>query len=416
MKIPQHTKILIIGAGPGGAMAALQLSKLGIKSTIVDKAVFPRDKICGDALSAKVVNLMGRIDAQMPIDFAKMAQQNLPSWGIKFVAPNGKKLEIPFKKDYNASADEPLGYVSKRMDFDNFLVKQLKKDANIQLIENLALTKFEKLDHGYRFFDKQQTVSISTDLVLIANGANSQFSKKIGQIERERNHYSAGIRAYYKNVAQNHVDGFIELHFFKSLLPGYFWIFPLPNGHANVGVGMLSSEISKKKVNLKKEMLQLIATEESLKERFENAELIGKIDGWGLPLGSKKRSVSGDHYMLVGDAGYFVDPFTGEGIGNAMYCGMYAANQAIKCLDKNDFSAKMMQQYDVDIYRVLGQELQLSRKLQLLLNYPFIFNGFAKLATRNKKIGELMSSMFFDMDLREKLLSPKFLFNLLLNR
>ena len=214
----------------------------------------------------------------------------------------------------------------------------------------------------------------------------------------------------------NH-DNWLGLHVNESLLlPGYFWIFPLPNGHANVGVGMLSSEISKKKVNLKKEMLQLIATEESLKERFENAELIGKIDGWGLPLGSKKRSVSGDHYMLVGDAGYFVDPFTGEGIGNAMYCRMYAANQAIKCLDKNDFSAKMMQQYDVDIYRVLGQELQLSRKLQLLLNYPFIFNGFAKLATRNKKIGELMSSMFFDMDLREKLLSPKFLFNLLLNR
>ncbi len=416
MEIPQHTKILIIGAGPGGAMAALHLSKLGIKSTIVDKAIFPRDKVCGDALSAKVVNLMGRIDAQMPLAFGKLSQENLPSWGIKFIAPNGKILEIPFKKDYQKESDEPLGFVSKRVDFDNFLVEQIKKDDNIHLIENLALTEFEKLENGYRFYNKKNTIQISTDLVLIANGANSQFPKKIGGIEREKNHYSAGIRAYYENMGGNHQDGFIELHFFKSLLPGYFWIFPLPNGHANVGVGMLSSEISKQKVNLKKEMLRLIEEEESLKKRFENANLVGRIEGWGLPLGSKKRPVSGDNYMLIGDAGYFVDPFTGEGIGNAMYCGMYAANQAEKCLIANDYSAEKMQQYDKDIYRVLGQELQLSRKLQMLLNYPFIFNAFAKLATRNKKIGELMSSMFFDMDLREKLLSPKFLFNLLRNK
>jgi flavin-dependent dehydrogenase len=126
--------------------------------------------------------------------------------------------------------------------------------------------------------------------------------------------------------------------------------------------------------------------------------------------------VSGDNFMLVGDAAYFVDPFSGEGIGNAMYSGIYAANQVKRCLDENNFSATFIKQYDADIYRVLGQEFQLSRKMQQLLNYPFLFNTFAKLANRNKRIGELMSSMFLDMDLREKLLSPKFIFNLILNR
>jgi flavin-dependent dehydrogenase len=252
--------------------------------------------------------------------------------------------------------------------------------------------------------------------VLIANGANSQFSKTIGHIERERKHYCAGVRGYYKNVKGNHDYGFIELHFFKSLLPGYFWIFPLPNGTSNIGVVMDSQKISDKKVNLKKEMLRLIEEEPSLKVRFAEATLESKIEGWGLPIGSKRRDVSGDNFMLVGDAAYFVDPFSGEGIGNAMYSGIYAANQVKRCLDKNNFSATFIKQYDADIYRVLGQEFQLSRKMQQLLNYPFLFNTFAKLANRNKRIGELMSSMFLDMDLREKLLSPKFIFNLILNR
>jgi len=410
------SKILIIGAGPGGTAAALQLAKLGIKCTIVDKATFPRDKVCGDGLSAKVVSLMQRLDEGMMKDFAALTTENLPSWGIKFVAPNGYNLEIPFHENYKTTSELPAGYVSKRIDFDDFLVSQIRNNPNIELIENLTLTDFEKTKNGYIFTNKNKSVSIETDLVLIANGANSQFSKTIGHIERERKHYCAGVRGYYKNVKGNHDYGFIELHFFKSLLPGYFWIFPLPNGTSNIGVVMDSQKISDKKVNLKKEMLRLIEEEPSLKVRFAEATLESKIEGWGLPIGSKRRDVSGDNFMLVGDAAYFVDPFSGEGIGNAMYSGIYAANQVKRCLDKNNFSATFIKQYDADIYRVLGQEFQLSRKMQQLLNYPFLFNTFAKLANRNKRIGELMSSMFLDMNLREKLLSPKFIFNLILNR
>jgi geranylgeranyl reductase family protein len=411
-----NAKILIIGAGPGGTTAALQLAKLGIKCTIVDKAIFPRDKVCGDGLSAKVVSLMQRLDEGMMVDFKALVNENLPSWGIKFIAPNGFDLEIPFHQNYKTTTDLPAGYVSKRIDFDNFLVNQIRNNPNIDLIENLTLTDFEKTKNGYIFTNKDKSVLIETDLVLIANGANSQFSKTIGNIERERKHYCAGVRGYYKNVKGNHDYGFIELHFFKSLLPGYFWIFPLPNGMSNVGVVMDSQKISDKKVNLKKELLRLIEEEPSLKTRFAEATLESKIEGWGLPIGSKRRKVSGDNFMLVGDAAYFVDPFSGEGIGNAMYSGMYAANQVKRCLEKNDFSADFLKQYDTDIYRVLGQEFQLSRKLQQLLNYPFLFNTFAKLANRNKRIGELMSSMFLDMNLREKLLSPKFIINLILNK
>jgi flavin-dependent dehydrogenase len=296
------------------------------------------------------------------------------------------------------------------------VVEQLRKNPKVNLIEGLDLKDYEKNENGYTFFNKDKTQAFSSKMILIANGANSKYAKSIGNIELERKHYCAGVRAYYKGVKGNHQYGFIELFFFKGLLPGYFWIFPLPNGMSNVGVVIDSQKVSDKKINLKKEMLKAIESEPAIKARFEGATLESKIEGWGLPIGSKKRPISGENFMLLGDAAYLIDPFTGEGIGNAMYCGIYAANHVQKCIEKNDFSAEFIKQYDKDMYRVLGGELNLSRKMQQLLNYPFLFNAFAKLANKNKRVSELMSAMLVDIDARKKLLSPKFIFNLLLNR
>src|SRR5437762_969777 len=84
--------------------------------------------------------------------------------------------------------------------------------------------------------------------------------------------------------------------FLKELLPGYLWIFPLPNGEAYVGVGMLSSEVSRRKINLRQLMMELIRSHPPISERFAEAEMVGELNGWGLPLGSKKRKISGDHF------------------------------------------------------------------------------------------------------------------------
>jgi flavin-dependent dehydrogenase len=108
-------------------------------------------------------------------------------------------------------------------------------------------------------------------------------------------------------------------------LPGYFLIFPVPNGQANVGIGMLSKYVSKNQINLKKLMLVVLESPK-FKKRFKNAKLQTKIHGWGLPLGSKKnRSISEERFLLVGDAASVIDPFTGEGIGIAMFTGKWAA-------------------------------------------------------------------------------------------
>ena len=120
--------------------------------------------------------------------------------------------------------------------------------------------------------------------------------------------------------------------------------------------------------------------------------------------------------MLCGDAAMLIDPFTGEGIGNAMFSGLYAANQIEKCLQQNNFSASFMRQYDEALYKRLWSELLLSYRMQQLVNFPSLFNFVVRKANSNKLLSETISCMFEDLDMRARLKNPMFYFKLLFSR
>ena len=119
--------------------------------------------------------------------------------------------------------------------------------------------------------------------------------------------------------------------------------------------------------------------------------------------------------MLVGDAACLVDPLTGEGIGNAVYSGYIAAEQAEKCLKANDYSTAFLKDYDTRVWRVMGTELNLSYKLQRLGKYPAIFNFVLWVASKNVQISDLVYAMFNDIDVRKRILSPIFWLKTLVN-
>lgn len=408
--------IIIIGAGPAGCATSLFLSKAGIPHTIIEKASFPRDKVCGDALSGKVVYVLKQLNPEYLDRLSQKPEAFLPSWGVKFVAPNGKSIDIPFKSDISKETHAP-GFISKRINFDAEVFSWLDpKYADIRL--ETSLDSIEKTAEGLvlNLENKQGNYQIKhPKLVIGAEGDRSIVAKNLSDITKENDHYCAGIRAYYTGVEGLHQQNFIELHFLEEMLPGYFWIFPLPNGDANIGAGMLSSSVSKKKVNLKADMLRAIENNPNIKDRFKNAKLQGKIQGWGLPLGSKKRVISGDNFLLTGDAASLIDPFTGEGIGNAMYSGMLAARHIENCIKENRFDASFNQAYDQAFYDRQWDELKLSHTMQKLVKYPWLFNFVVNKAHKNKALRETISCMFEDLDLRAKLRNPLFYIKLLIN-
>jgi len=408
----KHT-IVISGAGPAGSMASAFLSREGIPHLLIDKALFPRDKICGDALSGKVFTVLKKLDPDIRSKMGALESDFLPCEGIVFVAPNGKSLDVPFKSKSSNEMAGPAGFVSPRMKFDHYLHNYLNENY-ADFRQGTELIAIEQVAGGLTLTLNSAGIQyqVFTKLLISADGERSLATKKLGKIKKEADHFSAGIRMYYEGIVGMHPKNYIELHFLKEFLPGYLWIFPLPNGKANIGAGVLSKHAGKQKMNLRQQLLDCITTHPSIKDRFRNAKPLEKVQGWGLPLGSKRRKLCGDHFMLTGDAASLIDPFTGEGISNAMYSGMLAAETALEALHKDDFSESGLQQYDSKVYRRLGGELKLSRTMQKLCNYPFLFNLVVNKAERNREFRETISCMFDDLDLRAKLKKPGFYFNL----
>ena len=411
MKEINDYDIVIIGAGPAGISASMHLCQLKIKHVLIDKAVFPRDKICGDAISGKVSSILKNLHPDILTDINAQSERYMPSWGVIFSAPNGDEVSIPFKHKPQETDFSP-GYIVKRLDFDSLLLDYLDAEY-VHFLQGQKVLDVELRQEQATVRTKEYT--INCELVLSAEGTNGIVAKKYNNYTLEPDHFCAGLRAYYHGIKDLSEEGYIELHFVKESLPGYFWIFPLPNGEANVGIGMLSSYISKHKVDLKDLMVDVINSEK-FKSRFETAELKGNIKGWGLPLGSKRRPLQGNRFMLLGDAASLIDPFTGEGIGNAMISGKIAANVIASAYESQDLDLGTLQDYEKLVYNKLWSELRLSRIMQKLIRYPWLFNWIIRKIKKNDELKKTITFMFEDVNLRKQFSSPAFYLRLLFNK
>ncbi|GAC1585454.1 MAG: geranylgeranyl reductase family protein [Ginsengibacter sp.] len=388
--------VIIVGGGPSGAACAIKLSNTGLKVGLIEKSIFPRDKTCGDALSTDVINQLPMLSEKLAVSFNDIAEK-VPSYGVKIFSPDMNFIDIPFI--YKGKKSN--GYICKRIHFDNFLFQFVKENTNVQVFEGYNVQEVIETETGVKI--KTDKGDFESKIILGADGAHSVVSRNLSNLKVEKDHYSAGLRVYYENVSSFHEDNFIELYFFNELLPGYLWVFPLANNQANIGLGMLSSEVSKSKINLKETLNTLLTSHPALKERFANAKPIETVKGYGLPLGSKKREISGNRYLLSGDAASMIDPFSGEGIGNAIRCGRVAADHILNCFKANNYTASFNKAYDKEIYRRMWGELKVSRTLQRLLKYPWLYNLIVRKANKNKYLQQFLVEALASVDTKRKM-------------
>lgn len=413
----QQTSAIIIGAGPAGAATSFFLSKYAIPHIVVEKERFPRDKVCGDACSGKTALVINRANPAWLSEILADDNNFLPSWGIKFVAPNGKGIDVPFTASRTADTKAP-GFTVPRLTFDNFLFQKMSSPY-CTVFQNARVSSISSGNGkvAVTLSSNNAEYEIESPVIIGADGDKSIVRKKFLTDDAVEKTYAVGLRAYYKGVTGLHAENFIELHFLKEMLPGYFWIFPLPGGVVNVGVGLLSEQIRNKKINLREQMLFAIKNNPHIAPRFAGAQLVDKIQGWGLPLAMNRQAISGDNFMLTGDAASLIDPFSGEGIGNAMYSGMLAADAIRQAAEHRDYSATFLKNaYDDVVYKRLGEEFKISAALQRLCRHPWLFNFVVNKAARSPSLRNTISSMFTDMDLREQLRKPSFYLRILMNK
>jgi geranylgeranyl reductase family protein len=406
----QPLAVVIVGAGPAGISTALFLAKKGIRSTLIDKEIFPRDKICGDGLSGWVISMVRRIDPGLLLKLQSWPDQ-LPSHGVRFFAPNMKSVALPYTNV--KYPNDPPGHVIRRIHFDRLLMEEAQKNQLIEVIQGVTIANFENDQHGVILTDITGKIRLTAKICVIATGAGSKLARTVIPHKKDYKHQATGIRQYYTGVTGVHENNFVDFYFLKDFLPGYLWVFPLPDGRANVGAGIRTDILIKRKLTLKLVMEQALIHNPHLAERFNNAYPVSGISARDLPLGSRKVKLSGNRVLLTGDAGFLIDPFTGEGVGNAMWSGFAAAEHIEKAIHANRFDAAFNKKYDRFVYSKLWKELRLSTWIQRLINYPKLFNWVMNKVTANPDLQQSLIRMIDDLDERKKLTKLSFYIKLL---
>ncbi len=364
--MPSQTfDIAIIGAGPSGSACALALRNSGLSVVIVDKEIFPRDKVCGDAvpgMAFKAMDHLGHDWGKTMRDFSEKTEIN----STEAFLPNGKSI----KRNWSG-----YSYNCKRIDLDNFLLQLVKTNTSTTILENNRVVN-ATINNEFVELTLLDGKLLKASVIIGCDGANSVIARQLGNFDFRGDHLATAVRCYFRDV-EGLKKGVNEVHFFKELMPGYFWIFPLENGWSNVGYGIFADKTGKNKetINLREVMQKIISEFPSIAPRFQNAELIGGYKGFALPLGTRKNQISGERFMLCGDAAALINPVGGNGIDNAMWSGILAAEQAIRCFSDADFSANYMRNFDKTVYKKLGRQLFYSTCLmRIFQRFPSLVN------------------------------------------
>jgi flavin-dependent dehydrogenase len=306
----------------------------------------------------------------------------------------------------------PLRIV-RRTDFDNCLFQAACREVDACLqgfaVKDLIRQGAQVCGVRGRTAEGQER-EFRAPLVLGCDGFNSIVARKAGLYGHESRHWVVALRRYYQGVAG--LDGQMEVHFVSQAMPGYFWIFPLEDGFANVGVGMVHHHLKRRHVNLR-EALNSIVESPAFGERFARALPLEEPVGWNLPVASKRRPAHGNGFLLLGDAAGLIDPFTGEGIGNALYSARLAAEVAVQAKQAGDYSAAFLKQYEDRLWQALGPELRTSTRLQWLGTRPLLLELVIRKAARSAELSRLLSGMLTNNVPRHTLTNPLFYLRLL---
>ena len=401
--------VIIVGAGPAGSTAALYAHRLGLNCILLDKAVFPRDKICGDALSGKSVRLMRELNLLEGVEKLEGSEINR----ITFGSPSHSQFDVHLKGNKNNDYITK-GYVVPRKIFDNFLFKKADEltETRQGFTVNDIIYQNDNISgvKGINIEGKEEI--LNAPIIMGCDGANSIIARKLGLYEMDMENTAVAIRCYYEGVEG--LSNQIELHYVSEVKPGYFWLFPAGDGKANIGIG-LSKNDAKKEDRTLRQIMDEIVQSDYFRSRFGNARPLEKPVGWNLPLGRIQRKNHGNGFMLLGDAAGLVDPFTGEGIGNAMVAAKHAMQVASKAKNHKDYSERSFSEYDQLLWDDIGGELRTSTKLQSLARSSFLLNFVINRAARNEEVQSIISGMLSHEIPKDELSSPMFYLKILLS-
>lgn len=313
----RHTHdVVVVGAGPAGCSAAVTLARAGRDVALVDKATFPRDKTCGDGLTAWALR---------ELEALGLDPAAVPSWHPVDAAwvgsPSRPPVELPLPRGQGLFAA-----VARRAELDAALVDLARKEG-ATVVEGWPCTG-AAADAGGVTVVGPEGETRRAAAVVGADGVWSPLRRHLGggPVGRDLGEWHA-FRQYARNVGPLAAER-LYAWFEPDFLPGYAWSFPVGDGEANVGFGILRG--GRWPVGAMGRLWSEILERPHIREVLgPDAVLEGRPQAWPIPARADGVSLHFGRVLFVGDAAAAADPLTGEGIGQALATGRWAAEAIV---------------------------------------------------------------------------------------
>jgi geranylgeranyl reductase family protein len=368
--------VVIVGAGPAGSTTAKFLAEKGVKTLLLDKEKFPREKPCGGGLPMRVLQ-------RFPYVVSDNTIESYASSGTVFSPSQQYKIEI--------NKDTPIIAMTLRRTFDNELVKfAMQAGATFQDATPVSSVKISA-DGVYITTKKGEL--IEAEILVGADGVHSAIARDTHLRTPEIQKGICILQEF--PIEQKIMDEYFKktrhcyIHSRFKTIAGYGWVFPKKE-YLNIGFGIIQINKNQQKLNLLtsyQEYLALLKKEHLIPQQLPDVPVRG-----GALLTHPLEQTYADRLLLVGDAAGFINPLTGEGIYYAMASGQIAATIIAEAIEKKQTNKEFLAQYQTRWKNDFGRDIDLILKVVKRGSMEYAEKVF-KIACKDPVLTDLMMTV-----------------------
>jgi flavin-dependent dehydrogenase len=392
LSLDRDADVIVVGGGPAGSVTAMLLAERGRRVMLLDKARFPRHKACSEYVNPAGTLLLQELGfaAELAARGAHEVAGMLVHGGERFLA------------DFAATTGR-RGLGLSRYRLDNLLLDRART-AGVEVRERAHVREL-LIDAG-RVRGVVATIdgsreSLRAPLTIGADGRNGTVARALGRAV-------TGLVAHFRDVRG--LDQCGEMHVAPHGCAG---LAPLEDGLTNVAFVASGEVVAGRPGTLDDFFLQGLCAIPAVAAKLDGAQRVGDIRGIG-PMAHRPRRVAGDGFLLVGDAAGFLDPFTGDGIAEALLGAQLAASVADTALRAGDVSARELAPYRAARQRAFAARRQLGWLVQGFISSPALMDYATARLVRRPELAIILTGALSGIDPAHLALSPRFLARLLL--